>query len=100
MELGADPTVQYIVGTSNRWWPVLQNEARLIAPNNPYNTYTHYGLPPGPIANPGLSSIMAAANPAPTKYLFFVAKGNGHHAFATTLAQQTANIAKYQHTTP
>ncbi|HEX6509021.1 MAG TPA: endolytic transglycosylase MltG, partial [Chloroflexota bacterium] len=98
MELGADPTVQFTLGTAHKWWPVLQNEARLIDPQSPYNTYTHYGLPPGPIANPGLSSISAAANPANTNYLYFVAKGNGHHAFAATLDQQTQNIAKYQHT--
>jgi UPF0755 protein len=97
MQLGADPTVQFIVGTPRKWWPVLQVEARTIHPNNPYNTYTHTGLPPSPIANPGLSSIQAAVAPARTPYLYFVAKGNGQHAFATTLAEQTANIAKYQH---
>ncbi len=97
IELGADPTVQFAAGTPQNWWPVLRQEARLIDPNSPYNTYTHLGLPPTPISNPGLSSIEAAANPAHTPYLYFVAKGNGHHAFATTLAGQTANIAKYQH---
>jgi UPF0755 protein len=97
MQLGADPTVQFILGSPRKWWPVLQVEARTIQPNNPYNTYTHVGLPPSPIANPGLSSIQAAVAPARTPYLYFVAKGNGEHAFATTLAQQTANIAKYQH---
>lgn len=97
MQLGADPTVQFIVGSPRKWWPVLQVEARTIQPNNPYNTYTHTGLPPSPIANPGLSSIQAAVSPARTSFLYFVAKGNGHHAFATTLAEQTANIAKYQH---
>lgn len=97
MELGADPTVQFIVGTPKKWWPVLRVEARTIHPTDPYNTYTHLGLPPSPIANPGLSSIQAAVAPARTSYLYFVAKGNGQHAFATTLAEQTANIAKYQH---
>ncbi len=97
MQLGADPTVQFILGSPRKWWPVLQVEARTIQPNSPYNTYTHTGLPPSPIANPGLSSIQAAVAPARTTYLYFVAKGNGHHAFATTLAEQTANIAKYQH---
>jgi UPF0755 protein len=97
MQLGADPTVQFILGSPRKWWPVLQVEARTIRPNNPYNTYTHTGLPPSPIANPGLSSIQAAVAPARTPYLYFVAKGNGRHAFATTLAEQTANIAKYQH---
>ena len=97
MELGADPTVQFILGSPKKWWPVLQVQARTIQPNNPYNTYTHVGLPPSPIANPGLSSIQAAVAPARTPYLYFVAKGNGEHAFATNLAEQTANIAKYQH---
>jgi UPF0755 protein len=97
IELGADPTIQYVDGSPGNWWPVLQQEARLIHPNSPYNTYTHLGLPPTPISNPGLSSIEAAVSPARTPYLYFVAKGNGQHAFATTLAQQTANIAKYQH---
>ena len=97
MELGADPTVQFILGSPKNWWPVLQVQARTIQPSSPYNTYTHLGLPPSPIANPGLSSIQAAVAPARTPYLYFVAKGNGEHAFATTLAEQTANIAKYQH---
>lgn len=97
MQLGADPTVQFILGSPKKWWPVLEVEARTIHPNNPYNTYTHVGLPPSPIANPGLSSIRAATAPARTPFLYFVAKGNGRHAFATTLEQQTANIAKYQH---
>jgi UPF0755 protein len=95
--LNADPTIQYSVGTPSNWWPVLQNQARLIEPNSPYNTYTHYGLPPSPIANPGIASIRAAVNPKPTRFMFFVAKGNtGYHAFAQTQAQQDANAATYQ----
>lgn len=93
MILNADPTVQYAVGQPGHWWPQLtsgQEDA-----SSPYNTYTHTGLPPTPISNPGMSSIMAAVYPAKTNYLYFVAKGNGYHAFAQTLAQQTANIAKY-----
>lgn len=62
---------------------------------SPYNTYLHPGLPPTPIANPGEPSLVAAFNPKPSPYLYYVYKGNGHHAFATTLAQQNANIAKY-----
>lgn len=93
MILNADPTVQYAVGQPGDWWPQLtsgQEDA-----GSPYNTYTHSGLPPTPICNPGISSIMAALYPARTNYLYFVAKGNGYHAFAQTLAQQNANIAKY-----
>ena len=63
--------------------------------NSPYNTYLHQGLPPTPIANPGLPSIQAALNPHPSDFLYYVYKGNGHHAFAKTLAEQDANIAKY-----
>jgi UPF0755 protein len=63
--------------------------------NSPYNTYLHQGLPPTPIANPGEPSLAAAFNPQSSPYLYYVYKGNGHHAFATTLAQQNANIAKY-----
>lgn len=93
MILNADPTVQYAAGHPGDWWPQLisgQEDA-----NSPYNTYTHSGLPPTPICNPGLLSIKAALSPATTNYLYFVAKGNGYHAFAQTLAEQNANIAKY-----
>jgi UPF0755 protein len=62
---------------------------------SPYNTYTHQGLPPTPIANPGEPSLEAAFNPKSSPYLYYVYKGNGHHAFARTLAEQNANIAKY-----
>lgn len=63
--------------------------------DSPYNTYLHQGLPPTPIANPGEASLSAAFNPKPSPYLYYVYKGNGHHAFARTLAEQNANIAKY-----
>lgn len=63
--------------------------------NSPYNTYLHQGLPPTPIANPGEPSLLAALHPKSSPYLYYVYKGNGHHAFAKTLAQQNANIAKY-----
>jgi len=62
---------------------------------SPYNSYLHRGLPPTPIANPGEASLQAAFNPRPSDYLYYVYKGNGHHAFARTLAEQNANIAKY-----
>ncbi|MGH2364619.1 MAG: endolytic transglycosylase MltG, partial [Chloroflexota bacterium] len=97
--LYADPTVQYAVGTPQNWWPALQAGPATLAPSSPYNTYTHGGLPPGPISNPGLASIEAAANPQ-GDYLYFVAKndGSGEHAFARTLAEHNANRAKYQGT--
>jgi UPF0755 protein len=60
--------------------------------SNPYNTYKHEGLPPGPIANPGMKAIEAAMAPAVTKWLYFVAKGNGHSTFSETYAAHTAAV--------
>jgi UPF0755 protein len=94
--LFADPTVQYAVGTPKDWWPVLSLAQLHVT--SAYNTYQRKGLPPGPIANPGLLSIKAAVSPQKTKDMYFVAKGNtGYHAFAVTYAQQLQNQAKYQH---
>lgn len=101
MFLDADPTVQFALASNPKnvaaygWW-----KKNLTLPDlkvdSPYNTYIHTGLPPGPIANPGLASLEAVAHPASTNYLYFVAKGDGTHAFSETLAEQQANIAKYQ----
>ncbi|HEY2186015.1 MAG TPA: endolytic transglycosylase MltG, partial [Xanthobacteraceae bacterium] len=65
-----------------------------IAQPTPYNTYLIDGLPPGPIANPGRGAIEAAANPARTKELYFVADGTGGHAFAETYEQHLKNVAR------
>ncbi|HMN31684.1 MAG TPA: endolytic transglycosylase MltG, partial [Caldilineaceae bacterium] len=63
---------------------------------SPFNTYLNPGLPPSPIANPGLNAIEATRNPAMTNYCFFVATGDsGAHAFATTLAEHEANLQAY-----
>jgi cell division protein YceG involved in septum cleavage len=65
--------------------------------NSRYNTRTHQGLPPGPIGNPGLASLQAAAHPSRAGYLFYVVKpcGNGSHAFSSTDAQFQRDVAKY-----
>lgn len=97
MALNADPTVQYALGyqaSTKQWWPVIPLE-QYGKVDSPYNTYTHTGLPPGPICEPGLDAINAALEPAKSDYLYFLAKGDGTHAFARTLEEQNANLAKY-----
>ena len=97
MALGSDPTVMYALGyqtDTKTWWKKDLTADDLLV-NSPYNTRKNPGLPPGPIANPGLSSIQAALNPAKTDYLYFFADKEGHLHFATTLAGHNANIAKY-----
>ncbi|MCC7448920.1 MAG: endolytic transglycosylase MltG [Anaerolineae bacterium] len=95
MTLDADPTVQYALGNTRdaaTWWPnITVSDYRGV--NSPYNTYLNNGLPPGPIANPGLASIRAVIYPAQTNYLFFRAtcERDGRHKFAVTLAEQQAN---------
>jgi peptidoglycan lytic transglycosylase G len=90
--LEIDATVQYALGTPGNWWPSV-NGLDFHAIANLYNTYTVAGLPPGPIANPGLRSILAAAHPADTKYLYYRAlcDGSGRHAFAATYEEHLAN---------
>lgn len=92
MRLEADPTVQYVLpdGPKRR---LVYSDLKF---DSPYNTYLHRGLPPGPINNPGLSSIMAAINPEKNNYLYFVAKGDGSHRFAETYAEHKKNIAEYK----
>ncbi|MDO8689540.1 MAG: endolytic transglycosylase MltG [Dehalococcoidia bacterium] len=101
MPLYADPTVQYALGSdpalAARWgyWKAPLSQADLQI-SSPYNTYRNPGLPPGPIANPGLASIKAVLEPANTDYLYFVAKGDGSHAFAVTIEEHNRNVGKYQ----
>lgn len=91
--LDADPTVQYAVGSSGDWWPELVEDDLFV--DSPYNTYQFEGLPPGPIANPGYSSINSVLYPAETAYYFFVAKpdGSGMHLFAASNEAQNQNVA-------
>lgn len=91
MRLEADPTVIYGLGGLER--PLNRKDLRI---DTPYNTYIHFGLPPGPICNPGLASLTAALNPAKVTYLFFVAKGDGGHKFSTTYRGQVNAINKYR----
>jgi UPF0755 protein len=93
MPLQVDASVQYAVGTSKDWWPILSLADLKI--NSPYNTYKFAGLPPAPIANPGLSSLKAAFNPAATDFLYYIHDSTGQIHYARTLAEHNANVAKY-----
>lgn len=104
--LQADPTVQFALTTgptgaasitANGYWKEYLTPEDLRF-DSPYNTYLLPGLPPGPIANPGLGAIEAALRPAPVNYLYFVAAPScdGRHLFATTLAQHNENVAAFR----
>ena len=96
MKLDCDPTTVYAALLENRYRGVIHRSDLESA--NPYNTYHHVGLPPGPIANPGLGSIRAALHPAETNWLYFVARadGSGGHNFSDSLKSHTAAVAMYQ----
>jgi peptidoglycan lytic transglycosylase G len=93
IKLQSDPTIIYglVGGKGTLGRPIKRSE---ILQPSPYNTYVIEGLPPGPIANPGRASMEAAANPARTRDLFFVADGTGGHAFSDTYDQHQKNVAK------
>jgi len=93
MLLQADPTVQYALG--HHVGRVLYKD---LAVASPYNTYIHKGLPPGPVASPGVASLAAAANPANVPYLYFVASRDGHHEFRMTLQEHTSAIREVRGT--
>jgi UPF0755 protein len=94
--LQADPTVQYAKGTTGNWWWKPQTIEEYAEVQSLYNTYLNPGLPPGPIASPGLLAIEATKSPSQTVYCFFVATGDdGRHAFARTLAEHERNLAIY-----
>ncbi|MBX4191652.1 MAG: endolytic transglycosylase MltG [Candidatus Doudnabacteria bacterium] len=90
MGLESDATVNYITGKSDR--SVTIEDTKI---NSPYNTYRYKGLPPGPISNPGIDSIMAAIYPANTDYIYFLNSPDGKAYFAKTLAEHGENRAKY-----
>src|SRR3954463_8763940 len=93
IKLQSDPTIIYglVGGKGTLGRPIKRSE---IQQPSPYNTYVIDGLPPGPIANPGRASLEAAANPARTRDLFFVADGTGGHSFSDTYDQHQKNVAK------
>ena len=91
MPLQADPTVQYAVAKERR----ALTRADLVV-DHPYNTYVRAGLPPGPIASPGLDAIQAALEPAPVKYLYFVARDETRHHFSASMEEHNAAVARYR----
>src|SRR5262245_8754567 len=91
MPLQADPTVQYAVRKERRALTRAD-----LATDHPFNTYTRIGLPPGPIASPGLAAIEAALDPAPVKYLYFVATDEQRHHFSLTVEEHNAAVARYR----
>jgi len=99
MKLGCDPTTVYAALLEGRYTGVI-HQSDLVS-ENPYNTYTHAGLPPGPIANPGVGSIQAALTPSSTPFLYFVAKGDGSggHTFSESLQQHEAAVTAYRRAT-
>ncbi|MBI2420406.1 MAG: endolytic transglycosylase MltG [Ignavibacteriales bacterium] len=90
MKLQADPTVQYL---RTGGWSRVKGD--ILKTDSPYNTYRYYGLPPGPINNPGIHAINAAFSPEKHKYLFFAADTNGNHLFAANYSQHRVNARKY-----
>ena len=95
MRLQSDPTVIYALtrGVEPLGRELLRSDWQI---DDPYNTYRHKGLPPGPIANPGREAIAAALDPLDTPDLYFVADGSGGHAFAATLEEHNRNVAHWR----
>ena len=95
MPLQSDPTVIYALTEGKR--DLGRNLTRLDWKyEHPYNTYVHAGLPPGPIANPGVAAISAALQPAETEFLYFVADGTGGHAFSRSLKEHNKNVQQWR----
>ncbi len=96
MALDCDPTTIYAALLEARYRGTIYRSD--LNSDNAYNTYKHAGLPPGPIANPGLASLKAALAPADTDYLYFVAKpdGSGRHQFSKTIEQHNVAVEQYR----
>ncbi len=94
MPLAADPSVIYAALLAGRYrGTIYQSDLQF---DSPYNTYRYTGLPPGPIANPGVASLRAALHPAHTDFLYFVSDNNGHHRFARSPQEHARNVASYR----
>lgn len=99
--LQADATIQYAIANSGissgqaleDWWPVVKKEDLMI--DSPYNTYTHKGLPPGPICNPGLATIKAVVYSQQTPYWFYLSDKDGQTHYAATIEEHNRNITKF-----
>ncbi len=100
MPLQCDPTTVYAAVLENRYRGTIHRSD--LVSKNPYNTYTHAGLPPGPISNPGAASLAAALHPASTDYLYFVARpdGSGAHQFSATLTEHEKAVLSYRKGAP
>jgi UPF0755 protein len=94
MALQCDPTVIYALQRAGRYNGNLTRAD--LQSDSPYNTYRYPGLPPGPIAAPGRASLEAAVRPADVPYIYFVSRGDGSHAFATTLPEHNQNVFDFQ----
>jgi len=94
MPLQADPSVIYAEMLDAAYTGALHHADMQF--KSAYNTYTHAGLPPGPIGNPGKASLEAALHPAETDYFYFVSDGNSHHRFAHSLEEHNRNVATYR----
>ena len=94
MALAADPSVIYAALLAGRYRGTIYESDLQF--DSPYNTYKHVGLPPGPIASPGIASLEAAMHPAQTEFLYFVSDNNGHHRFARDSGEHARNVAAYR----
>jgi UPF0755 protein len=94
MPLATDPSVIYAALLEGRYRGTIYESD--LQSESPYNTYRHAGLPPGPIANPGMAALRAAMDPARTDYLYFVADAQGHSVFSATLKEHAEQVQAYR----
>lgn len=92
MRLEADPTIQYAIPDG----PKARLKFSDLKIDSPYNTYKHFGLPPGPVNNPGLHAIKSVLNPDKNNFIFFVATGNGGHKFSETYQEHLKAVEEYK----